>query len=58
MVVCHRAVSSVDVGAAVPAKVQASTQTELQAADAALQVSGWRECLGTISEARTDAPLA
>lgn len=38
--VCHKAVSSVDVGGAVPAKVEASTQAELQAADAALQVPG------------------
>ncbi|KAK4831129.1 hypothetical protein QYF61_015432, partial [Mycteria americana] len=58
VVTCHRALSSVDVGAAVTARVEASTQTEPQAADEALQVPGWRDFLEPVSEARRDAPVA
>lgn len=52
--VCLISVSPVDVGAAVPARADASTRTELQVADAALQVPGCRECLGPLPEARRD----
>lgn len=58
VVTCHRAVSSADVGAAVPARVEASTQPEPQAADAVLQVPFWRECLGPVSKVRRDVLLA
>ena len=51
------AVSPIDVGVAVPARAEASTQTELQMADAALQVPGGRKCLGPLSEAKRDGPL-
>lgn len=53
----NRAVSPTDVGAAVPARAEASTQTELQMVDAGFQVPDCRKCLGPLSEARRDGPL-
>jgi len=45
------------VGAAVPARAKSSTQSELQMADAALQVLDCRKCLEPLSEARREGPL-
>lgn len=42
---------------AMPDRVKTSSQTELQMADAALQVPECRECLGPLSEARKDSPV-
>lgn len=53
----HWAFSPADVGVAVPARVEACTQTELQTVAAALQVQGCRESLGALSEARGDGLL-
>jgi len=58
VVTCHRAVSSVDVREAVSDRVKASTWIEPQAADKALQIPSWRECLGPVSETRGEQPLA
>lgn len=45
-------------GADVPARVEACTQTELPMVDAALQVPGCREFLGALSGARRDGSLS
>lgn len=50
---CHRPEG---VGTAIPARLEALTQAELQPEDAALQVPGCRECLGPLSEVRRDGP--
>lgn len=47
-----------DVGAAVPARAEASTQTELQMVDTALQVTGCGECLEPLPEAMRDGRLS
>ena len=51
----HRSVSPVDVGAAVPARVEALMWPELQMVDAALLVPGCTECLGPASDTRRDS---
>lgn len=53
----NRAVSPTDEGTAVPARAEASTQTELQMLDAALQVPGCRKYQGPLFEARAYNPL-
>ena len=44
----HRMVSPAGVGAAVPTRAEAPTQTQLQITDAALQAPGCSECLGPL----------
>lgn len=52
MVTSHRT----GVGVTAPATVEASTQTELQMVDAALQAPGCREHLEPLSDAKSNGP--
>ncbi|XP_068782230.1 uncharacterized protein [Struthio camelus] len=54
----RRARSPVAAGGAALAVSEASTQTDPQTADAALQVSGCRQCLGPLREAWADSQLS
>lgn len=59
MVVMHyRAHCPAGVGAAVAVRAGALTQTQLQMIDAAPHVSGCRDRLGPLLEARRDGPLS
>ena len=58
VMMCHRAHSPAGVGAAVPAMVEVSTQTELWVVDTALEVPSCREYLVPLPEAGRDGLLS
>lgn len=55
MITHLRIVSSIDIGAAVPARVEALIWTELQMKDAALNISGYRVSLRPATDTRRDS---
>lgn len=58
VVTCHRAHSPAGVGAAVPATVEVSTQTELLVVDTALEVPNCSMCLAPLLKAGRDGSLS